>query len=62
MLKQHATSVASCMVILEQNRRNRHLFSVFPLYFYTSHLDPIVLDVKGLLDRIGLAGIHSNIL
>jgi len=30
MLKQHARSAASCMVILEQNRRNRRLLSLFP--------------------------------
>ena len=37
MLKQHATSVASCMVILEHNSRNRQLFFTFPLFEPLSH-------------------------
>jgi hypothetical protein len=37
MLKQHATSVASCMVILAHIRRNRRLFLPFLLPAYLSH-------------------------
>jgi hypothetical protein len=36
MLAQPATSAASCMVILAHLRRNRRLFSPFPLPAYQS--------------------------
>jgi hypothetical protein len=37
MLKQHARSAASCMLILVHNRRYRRLFSLFPLFAHLSH-------------------------
>jgi hypothetical protein len=37
MLKQHATSVASCMVILGNNRLTKRKFFHFPIHFYPSH-------------------------
>ena len=47
MLAQHATSIVSCKVILEHNRRNGRLFFPFPLFVsltgvdFTRHSRPV---------------------